>query len=62
MKVESSNAIQILLLVGGITLVPALLFTVTGFSPLVPRDAFALRIALTIGRLDPGAPPPTPAP
>ena len=32
---------------------------VTGFSPLVPRDAFALRIALTIGRLDPGAPPPT---
>lgn len=35
---------------------------VTGFSPLVPRDAFALRIALTIGRLDPGSPPPPPAP
>jgi hypothetical protein len=35
---------------------------VTGFSPLVPRDAFALRIALTIGRLDPGAPPSAPAP
>jgi PucR C-terminal helix-turn-helix domain/GGDEF-like domain len=29
---------------------------VTGFTPLVPRDAFALRIALTIGRLDPLAP------
>lgn len=27
---------------------------VTGFSPLAPRDAFALRIALAIGRLDPG--------
>jgi hypothetical protein len=26
---------------------------VTGFAPLVPRDAFALRIALTVGRLDP---------
>jgi hypothetical protein len=31
---------------------------VTGFLPLVPRDAFALRIALTIGRLDPLAPAP----
>ena len=29
---ESSNAVQILLLVGGVTLVPALLFTVTGFT------------------------------
>lgn len=29
---------------------------VTGLSPLVPRDAFALRLALTIGRLDPAAP------
>ena len=29
---------------------------VTGFTPLVPRDAFALRVALTIGRLDPSAP------
>jgi PucR-like helix-turn-helix protein/diguanylate cyclase with GGDEF domain len=28
---------------------------VTGLNPLVPRDAFALRIALTIGRLDPSA-------
>ncbi|WP_344387778.1 helix-turn-helix domain-containing protein, partial [Asanoa iriomotensis] len=26
---------------------------VTGFSPLSPRDLFALRIALTVGRLDP---------
>jgi PucR C-terminal helix-turn-helix domain/GGDEF-like domain len=31
---------------------------VAGFAPLVPRDAFALRIALTIGRLDPSAPTP----
>lgn len=29
---------------------------VTGLSPLHSRDAFALRIALAIGRLDPGAP------
>ncbi len=35
---------------------------VTGFAPLVPRDAFALRIALTIGRLDPSLPVPTPHP
>ncbi len=27
---------------------------VTGFSPLEPRDAYALRLALTIGRLEPG--------
>jgi hypothetical protein len=26
---------------------------VTGFSPLAPRDAFALRVALALGRLDP---------
>jgi flagellar biosynthesis protein FliP len=31
-NVSSSNAVQVLLLVGGITLIPALLFTVTGFS------------------------------
>ncbi|MFC0533193.1 PucR family transcriptional regulator [Phytohabitans kaempferiae] len=29
---------------------------VTGLSPLTPRDGFALRVALTIGRLDPPAP------
>ncbi|GII21898.1 PucR family transcriptional regulator [Planosporangium mesophilum] len=32
---------------------------VTGFTPLTTRDAFALRIALTVGRLDPSATPPT---
>ena len=32
MKVEGWNAVQILLMLGGITLVPALLFTVTGFT------------------------------
>ena len=32
MKIDTSNAVQILLLVGGLSLVPALLFTVTGFS------------------------------
>jgi flagellar biosynthetic protein FliP len=31
-KTDSSNAVQLLLLVGGISLVPALLFTVTGFT------------------------------
>jgi flagellar biosynthesis protein FliP len=31
-EVDSGNALQILLLVAGITLVPALLFTVTGFT------------------------------
>jgi flagellar biosynthetic protein FliP len=32
LNLNSSNAVQILLLVGGLTLVPAILFTVTGFS------------------------------
>jgi flagellar biosynthesis protein FliP len=32
MNVSSSNAVQILLLLGGLTLVPAVLFTVTGFT------------------------------
>jgi flagellar biosynthetic protein FliP len=31
-KTDGSNAVQLLLLVGGISLVPALLFTVTGFT------------------------------
>jgi len=31
-KIDASNAVQILLLLGGITLIPALLFTVTGFT------------------------------
>ena len=32
MSISSGNAVQILLLAGGLTLVPAVLFTVTGFS------------------------------
>ncbi len=32
MKVDASNAVQLLLLIGGITLIPAMLFTVTGFT------------------------------
>src|SRR5438128_10502735 len=32
MKIDGGNAVQLLLLITGITLVPALLFTVTGFS------------------------------
>lgn len=32
MKADGTNAVQLLLLVGGISLVPALLFTVTGFT------------------------------
>ena len=32
MNLNSSNAVQILLLIGGLSLVPAILFTVTGFS------------------------------
>jgi flagellar biosynthetic protein FliP len=31
-KTDGSNAVQLLLLIGGISLVPALLFTVTGFT------------------------------
>jgi len=31
-KVGSSNALQILLLIGGLSLIPAMLFTVTGFT------------------------------
>jgi flagellar biosynthetic protein FliP len=31
-KVDSSNALQILLLIGGVSLIPAILFTVTGFT------------------------------
>ncbi|WP_406042182.1 helix-turn-helix domain-containing protein [Micromonospora sp. NBC_00898] len=35
---------------------------VTGFSPLAPRDAFALQVALTVGRLDPVVPGVAPVP
>jgi hypothetical protein len=31
---------------------------ITGFGPLTPRDAFALRVALVVGRLDPSSAPP----
>jgi flagellar biosynthesis protein FliP len=31
-KLDASNAVQLLLLIGGLTLIPALLFTVTGFT------------------------------
>ncbi|HEY5430175.1 MAG TPA: flagellar type III secretion system pore protein FliP [Solirubrobacteraceae bacterium] len=32
MKIDGSNALQILVLVGGLSLIPAILFTVTGFT------------------------------
>ena len=32
MKIDSSNALQILLLMGGLSVIPAILFTVTGFT------------------------------
>ena len=32
MKIDGGNAVQLLILITGITLVPALLFTVTGFT------------------------------
>lgn len=32
MKIDSSNAVQILVLMGGLSLIPAILFTVTGFT------------------------------
>ncbi len=32
MKIDPSSAVQLLLLMGGLTLIPALLFTVTGFT------------------------------
>jgi flagellar biosynthetic protein FliP len=31
-KIDSSNAVQILVLIGGLSLIPAILFTVTGFT------------------------------
>src|SRR5215218_2493496 len=52
MKVEGTNAVQILLMLGGITLVPALLFTVTGFS----------RILIVLGFIRSGLGTPTAPP
>jgi flagellar biosynthetic protein FliP len=49
---ESTNALQILLLVGGITLIPALLFTVTGFT----------RILIVLGFIRSGLGTPTAPP
>ena len=52
MKGDGSNAVQLLLLVGGITLVPALLFTVTGFT----------RILIVLGFIRSGLGTPTAPP
>ena len=52
MKTDGSNAVQILLLVGGISLVPALLFTVTGFT----------RILIVLGFIRSGLGTPTAPP
>ena len=52
MKTDGQNAVQILLMLGGITLVPALLFTVTGFS----------RILIVLGFIRSGLGTPTAPP
>ena len=52
MKADGSNAVQLLLLVGGISLVPALLFTVTGFT----------RILIVLGFIRTGLGTPTAPP
>jgi len=51
-KADGSNAIQLLLLIGGISLVPALLFTVTGFT----------RILIVLGFIRSGLGTPTAPP
>jgi flagellar biosynthesis protein FliP len=51
-KTDGGNAVQILLLVGGITLIPALLFTVTGFT----------RILIVLGFIRTGLGTPTAPP
>jgi flagellar biosynthetic protein FliP len=52
MSLDGGNAVQVLLLLAGITLVPALLFTVTGFT----------RILIVLGFLRPGLGTPTAPP
>jgi flagellar biosynthesis protein FliP len=52
MRVDGSNAVQILLLVAGISLVPALLFTVTGFTRILIVLGF-----IRTGLGTPSAPP-----
>jgi flagellar biosynthetic protein FliP len=51
-KADGSNAVQLLLLIGGISLVPALLFTVTGFT----------RILIVLGFIRSGLGTPTSPP
>ena len=52
MKADGTNAVQLLLLIGGISLVPALLFTVTGFT----------RILIVLGFIRSGLGTPTAPP
>jgi flagellar biosynthetic protein FliP len=52
LKADGSNAVQLLLLIGGISLVPALLFTVTGFT----------RILIVLGFIRSGLGTPTAPP
>ncbi len=52
MKVDGGNAVQLLILISGITLVPALLFTVTGFT----------RILIVLGFIRSGLGTPTAPP
>ncbi len=52
MKVDGANAVQLLLLLGGVSLVPALLFTVTGFT----------RILIVLGFIRSGLGTPTAPP
>ena len=52
MKADGSNAVQLLLLIGGISLVPALLFCVTGFT----------RILIVLGFIRSGLGTPTAPP
>jgi flagellar biosynthetic protein FliP len=51
-KIDTSNAVQILLLVGGLSLIPALLFTVTGFSRILIVLGF-IRTAMGTGNSPP---------
>ena len=51
-QVDGQNAVQILLLLGGITLVPAALFTITGFT----------RILIVLGFIRTGLGTPTAPP
>ena len=54
MKIDSSNALQILLLMGGLSLIPAILFTVTGFTRILIVLGF---IRSAIGHHDHAAQP-----